>query len=506
MAIKSALRYVPSLLLLFTARLLSASTPYWIHIVDDQTNRGVPLVQLSTTDPQKYYWTDSNGVAVIEDEAVQGRDILFKVQSEGYLFEPRVLGEPGVTLHVQPGNHDELRIKRLNIAERLYRVTGANIYRDTVSAGLKPPIAHPLLNGGVTGQDTNIATIYNGKIFWCYGDTDGELLPNGKPRFNGKTTCATSELPGKGGLDPSIGVNLNYFTRGEFVRPMVPIEAHGLVWIEGLFTAKDERGRERLLATYTRKEAQSPPVECGIVEFDDDAGQFRVVAKLPLPPNHVSSHPFHVKVDGKDYLYLYPLQRVPNEWKAILDPGSYEAYTCLKPGAKLDMADPQLERDPSGALVCGWKHNAEWIGADKERSLVDRGLIDTGHEVFPLIDVDTGKPTGARADSVAWNVFRKKWILLSKNSGTTTIFYSEADQPTGPWPRAKAIITHAPYRLYNVLQHPFFDSRDGRIIYLEGTFTAKRSSAKIKVPDYDYNQLMYRLDLSDPRLESARIK
>lgn len=142
----------------------------------------------------------------------------------------------------------------------------------------------------------------------------------------------------------------------------------------------------------------------------------------------------------------------------------------------------------------------------KERSLVARGLIDTGHEVFPSIDVDTGKPTGARADSVTWNVFRKKWILLSKNSGTTTIFYSEADQPTGPWLKAKAIITHTPYRLYNVLQHPFFDSSDERIIYLEGTFTAKRSSAKIKVPDYDYNQLMYRLDLSDPRLEAARIK
>ena len=76
--LKSGLRYVPFLLLLSTARLLSAATPYWIHIVDDQTHRGVPAVQLSTTDPEKDYWTDSNDIAVIEDGALQGRDIQFK--------------------------------------------------------------------------------------------------------------------------------------------------------------------------------------------------------------------------------------------------------------------------------------------------------------------------------------------------------------------------------------------------------------------------------------------
>lgn len=92
---------------------------------------------------------------------------------------------------------------------------------------------------------------------------------------------------------------------------------------------------------------------------------------------------------------------------------------------------------------------------------------------------------------------------MSKTPGT--VFYSEADQPTGPWLKAKAIATHAPYRLYNVLEHPFFESHDGHTIYLEGTFTAKLTFANVKVPDYDYNQLMYRLDLTDPRLEPAQL-
>lgn len=493
------------LVLLFAARFASAATPYWVRIVDTDTNRGVPLVQLTTPDSVNY-WTDSNGFAVIEDQALQGRDVPFKIHSDGYVFEQKVLGEPGMTLHVQAGNYDELKIKRLDIAERLYRVTGAGIYRDTVLAGLKPPIAHPLLDANVTGQDTNIATVYQGKIFWCWGDTDGEPRSNGKKEFNGKTTCATSELPGKGGLDPSVGVNLNYFTKADgFVRGMVPIEEPGLVWIEGLFTAKDEQGRERLLATYTRGQLGNAKVvaECGLVEFNDSKGEFEVVAKRPLR-HHYSSHPFYAKVNGKNYLYLFPVQRIPANWKSILDASTWESYTCLQPGAKLDVEHPQLERDASGKLVCGWKRNAEWIDPAVERKLVERGFIDKEDAVFPLIDVDTGKPTNARIGSVSWNPYRKKWIMIAKDGGA--VYYSEADNPKGPWLMAKQILTLAPYRFYNPLTHPFFDQDGGRIIYLEGTFTAKLSAAKVEVQRYNYNNIMYELDLSDPRLEAARVK
>ena len=48
----------------------------------------------------------------------------------------------------------------LQIAERLYRVTGGGIYRDTVLAGEQPPLREPVLNGQVLGQDTVIATPY----------------------------------------------------------------------------------------------------------------------------------------------------------------------------------------------------------------------------------------------------------------------------------------------------------------------------------------------------------
>jgi len=57
-----------------------------------------------------------------------------------------------------------------------------------------------------------------------------------------------------------------------------------------------------------------------------------------------------------------------------------------------------------------------------------------------------------------------------------------------------------------VVQHSFFDQEGGRIIYFEGTYTASFSGARELTPRYDYNQILYRLRLDDPRLFDAKTK
>ena len=42
------------------------------------------------------------------------------------------------------------------------------------------------------------------------------------------------------------------------------------------------------------------------------------------------------------------------------------------------------------------------------------------------------------------------------------------------------------------------------MIYLEGTYTDSFSNARTKTPRYDYNQVMYRLRLDDPRLREVQ--
>jgi hypothetical protein len=53
------------------------------------------------------------------------------------------------------------------------------------------------------------------------------------------------------------------------------------------------------------------------------------------------------------------------------------------------------------------------------------------------------------------------------------------------------------------VHHPFFDQDGGRTIYFEGTYCNTFSGNPEQTARYDYNQVMYRLDLADPRLGAA---
>jgi hypothetical protein len=45
------------------------------------------------------------------------------------------------------------------------------------------------------------------------------------------------------------------------------------------------------------------------------------------------------------------------------------------------------------------------------------------------------------------------------------------------------------------------DREEGRYIYFEGTYTNMFSGNPTPTPRYNYNQVMYQLDLADPRLK-----
>jgi hypothetical protein len=246
----------------------------------------------------------------------------------------------------------------------------------------------------------------------------------------------------------------------------------------------------------------APPTERGIAVFDDAAGRFQVLAQLPPGHGHKSSHPFRVMEAGVAWWYLFPHQRVRDDWKSLTDPQSYESYTCLEPGAKFDAANPRLEHRADGSLLWAWKANTDRIEASEERRLISRGLMKQEHAHFPLRDATTGAETGAGPSCVTWNAYRKKFLLLSEKTGA--VYYAESDTPIGPWDRAVKIVGHNDYNFYNVVQHAFFDGEGGRVIYFEGTYTAAFSAAKEQTPHYDYNQIMYRLRLDDPRLAGAQ--
>jgi len=109
---------------------------------------------------------------------------------------------------------------------------------------------------------------------------------------------------------------------------------------------------------------------------------------------------------------------------------------------------------------------------------------------------------------VRWNAWRKRWVLIAVESGGTSylgeVWYAESRDPTGPWRRARKVVTHDRYSFYNPVHHAYLDDEGGKRIYFEGTYSQSFSGAPEPTPRYDYNQVMYRLDLEDARLAGVR--
>jgi hypothetical protein len=430
-------------------------------VIDQETGRGVPLVELKTTN-RISVWTDSNGIVAWNEPGLMDRPVYFSIESPGYLFPGG-----GRTVQATRGGRVELKIKRLNIAERFYRVTGQGIYRDSLLTGFPAPLREPVLNGMVMGQDTVRAAVYRGRIFWLWGDTD---RPDG-PLGNFNTTAAVSKLPSQGGLDPQSGVNFVYFTRPNgFVKPVIPWTKR-MTWMHSLMPLRDPAGRERLVAYYDVVRKLGDVERAGLAVFNDEKQEFEPLVEFPFVPKlPLDGQAFPVRAAGRDYFYFTGLRpgaevRVAADWNAVQDLNAYESLSA-----------------EDGRAV--WKRAA---AAAQPVSLTH------------YTDMTTGASIKVHCDGIAWNAYRKRWVAtLERTPGE--VWYAEADSPAGPWVYAARVAVHGKYTFYWPTPHPFFDQDGGRRIYFEGTYTDSFSGNPVVTPRYNYNQIMYRLSLDDPRL------
>ncbi|HTE19979.1 MAG TPA: hypothetical protein VK689_16565, partial [Armatimonadota bacterium] len=151
-----------------------------------------------------------------------------------------------------------------------------------------------------------------------------------------------------------------------------------------------------------------------------------------------------------------------------------------------------------------WRRNTPAVGPEDGEKLVQAGKLRREDFPFSLLDPGNGKPVVIHRGTVHWNDYRKRWIMIAGEIGGTSqvgeIWYAEAEAPVGPWLHPRKIVTHDRYSFYNPVHHPEFDEEGGRRIYFEGTYTREFSGNPEPTPRYDYNQIMYRLDLTDPRL------
>ena len=191
-----------------------------IQVIDQETKRGVPLVELVTVNDVRYVTDNAGRVAYLEPGHA-GQTIFFRIEAPGYKVPKDGFGIAGVRLKIEPGQTRAIALERINLAERLYRATGQGLYRDSVLLGKKTPLKEPLGAGKVAGQDSVQAAIYREKIYWFWGDTNRLSYPLGLFRMAG----AVSPLPAKSELSPAAGINYDYFTgKDGFARAMAEVE------------------------------------------------------------------------------------------------------------------------------------------------------------------------------------------------------------------------------------------------------------------------------------------
>ena len=298
----------------------------------------------------------------------------------------------------------------------------------------------------------------------------------------------------------------------------------GPTWIDGVVTVPTGDG-EQLFAAYVKVRGFLTVYQRGLVRWDDQQQRFLKVCEFPFDaPLHPGGHAFvHTDGDAR-YVYFanpYPLLRVRADAAAIADLAQYEAFTCLTAGSRLTVpgkegvhveraevqrtgaADPKV--DKAGPPSWGWKKDAPAVTPDVQQKLIAAGKLRADEALLPLRDADTGRAVQAHGGSVAWNDYRKRYVMIANQAGGGSsylgeVWYAEADTLLGPWVYARKVVTHDKYSFYNPAQHPEFAKDGGREIFFEGTYSTFFSGNSDQTPRYDYNQIMYKLALDDPRL------
>ncbi len=440
----------------------AAVTPCQIEVVDQENGWPVPLVELRTRHGVSFV-TDNAGMIAFDLPELMGKETWCDVHGQGYEVQKDGYGETGVRFKMEPGGHHRVEVERTVIARRLGRLTGAGLFGE--SQKLNANKTWP--ESGIVGCDTVQNAVYGGRLFWLWGDTE---IPNYALGIFNSTSATTSVKP-ISLFEPPLRVNFEYFRDGKGVpRGVARIPGAGPTWISGYVGLPDAQGREHLVASYTKIHNWLDSYQWGLAVWNDASESFE---------------PFHLLWEKSQATPNPPLLLDGHAVKWVDDAGKKWVLFC----------EPfPLARCP--ATFEAWQNTNTWERLKMQKTL--RAATN-------------GETVAVHAGSIAWNAWRHRWVSVfvqagGKPSALGEIWYAEADSPTGPWGPAVKILSHDNYSFYNPTLHPDFVPEDSRMLIFEGTYTAEFANRPQVTPRYNYNQILYRLDLDDPRLIPAHEK
>ena len=443
-------------------------TPCAIEIIESGSGWPVPLVELVTTHRLKFI-SDNAGRIAIDAPELMGREVWFDLHGEGYEVAKDGFGYRGRRLRIEPGARHRIEVNRTIVARRFGRITGAGLFSESQKLGLE----RNWNESGVFGCDSVQNALHDGKMFWVWGDT---TLP-GYPLGIFQATAATSSIPkpGSSGVQipglPPLRLNLDWFVNSNGApRAVVNIPGTGPTWLSGLVSLPDGRGKPRLGALYAKIKPPLATYEYGLAEWDDARAQFERLRILWRRDTGATNPP--PLPDGHAVLWKDPTGK---EWALFGNP--FPTLRCR-------------------ATFESWQSPESWEPL-KPQPVLEGTVEGRKIEVKPH--------TGA----IAYHQGRSLWVTIfmqsfGKPSAFGELWYAEANAPTGPWGAAVKVLSHENYTFYNPALHPEFSNPSDPVLFFEGTYTREFSSNPTFTPRYDYNQVLYRLDLMDPALAPAR--
>lgn len=441
---------------------VAVDPPCRIEVVEKGSGWPVPLVQLRTTN-NLVMVSDNAGVIAIDQPELMNRRVFFHAEGHGYEVAKDGFGYRGVRLVPQAGKTHRVEVTRTIIAKRLGRLTGAGSFAHSQKLGRELKWKE----SGITGCDSVMAASHRGRYYWLWGDTNLFHYPLGI--FH--SSSATTALKPFDSFTPPLRVSFDYF-RDDKGKPrgVAKMPGKGPTWLTGYVSLPDQNGEPRLVASYSKIKPPLDAYEWGLCVWNEKTRQFENLKNIwtksddaPKPPPLPQGHPvLWNDKNGKCWVLF------GNPLPTLRCPATFEA----------------------------WQDSAQWQVIEPQKTLVS---------------AQDGKPVRPHSGSIAWNPWRKRWVTVfmqwfGKPSAFGELWYAEADAPTGPWGPAVKILSHNNYTFYNPRIHTEFTPDDSPVLLFEGTYTATFANKPHPTPRYDYNQILYRLDLDDGRLKPAHRK
>ena len=436
-----------------------AGSPCRIEVVEQGSGWPVPLVELRTTHQVRFV-SDNAGRIACDLPELMGRETWFAVHGHGYEVKADGFGQRGVRLMPEPGKTLRVEVRRTSIAQRLGRLTGAGLFAESQKLGLETDWRE----SGLVGQDSVQNAVHRGRLYWFWGDTTLAKYPLGLFDGTGATTASALTQP----LVPPLRLALAYFTNATGVpRGIAPMPGSGPTWVTGVVSVPDQSGTPRLVCAYMKIKPPLEAYEWSLAVWHEEKATFEKLKTVwtksdatPKPPLIPEGHPVSWTDERGQAWLLFgnplPKLRCPATFEAWQDAKTWEVLT------------------PQASLA----------GASGE----------------------TVKP---HTGSIAWHPGRQRWVTVfmqafGKPSAFGELWYAEASAPTGPWGTAVKVLSHDNYTFYNPRLHLEFTPAGSPLLYFEGTYTAQFANRPEPTPRYDYNQILYRLDLNDPALKPAQ--